>query len=586
MNISPSLYKRLISYAGLATATLATSYRAAEAQIIYTDINPDYSYPDFTSGLYLLDINNDGIADFEFHTKGYNGDGNYGFCDWTSKYVEALGSNEIMNQGQPVDNGFLIGSQQNWNQDAEMVKLYCTYVSYQGGFCDCNYYGYWDDAIGSKFMGLIFVKDNLTYYGWIRLTANAHKFADYAFHNIPNDPIAAGAVGNCDTLEVSVSPSGPVHVCALLDEVKLEAVYPSTTYNVNFRWTKDSIVIPGEDSQTLEVNEPGIYTAIIDGYGCADTSTAVTVTFNSIISPPPDISQYFDTLFSSPQSNYLWFKFNNPIQGATNQSYVVTEDGLYQCGYMDSLNCLSYLSNFYATTCASTEVTINEGSAGAICDLESYNICTTGSPNNSTYHWFLNGSLIPNAPYYCYTAFDPGIYQVVIEGYQSCTDTSEAFELIVNPLPAPVVTLLNDSVIQSSYTTGNQWYFNGNLISGANDQDYPVTEFGIYEVMVTDPNGCTAISPPYYFNPVGISNAARESDFNVFVDRSELKVYFSLLPADSKVMLADSYGKRLFETKIDNSIMVIDVTGLAAGIYFVLIDDGKTIRAKKVFIGT
>ena len=582
MKISSPLYQRLISYTGVAAALVAANNKVAEAQIIYTDINPDYTHPDWTSGLYLLDINNDGIADFEFHTKGFNAAGYYGSCDWASKYMEALGSNEIMNIGKPVDNGFLIGSQENWNDNADLVKLICSNSS-SDDYCFCHYSGNWEDEWGSKFIGLRFVKDNMTFYGWIRLKLIANFLEDYAFQSIPGEPIISGVVENCDTLQITVSPEDPVHVCAFLDE-NLEADYPATPYNVNFRWQKDNIDIPGEESKTLVVSQPGIYRAIIDGYGCADTSNAVPVTYSTIISPPPVISQHLDTLFSSPQSNYMWYKHNMLIPGATNQYYVISEDALYHCGYVDSLNCLSYLSNFYATTCANTSVSIIQESPGIACANGSYTIYSSALPANCIYQWLHNGEPVPGANNFCYAATEEGDYSVAIEGYQGCKDTSSLFQVIIDTVPTPHITLVNDSVLQSSSSTGNEWYLNNVFIPGANGTTYVPEVQGSYHVKVTDSYNCSSVSAPYYFYPVGMSNTI-ENDFSAIVNQRQIVLKFPSPYLNGRLSLLNTASQHLFESTINHSIMIIDVSTFPQGVYVVMADDGKKRRVKKIFIG-
>ena len=57
-------------------------------------------------------------------------------------------------------------------------------------------------------------------------------------------------------------------------------------------------------------------------------------------------------------------------------------------------------------------------------------------------------------------------------------------------------------VLSSSADVGNQWYFNGNFISGESAQQYTPVKGGAYSVVVTDPEGCTKTSAPYSFAPV------------------------------------------------------------------------------------
>jgi hypothetical protein len=375
-----------------------------------------------------------------------------------------------------------------------------------------------------------------------------------------------------------------MHVCAVSAEISLEADYPSIPYVVNIRWQMNNIDITGAITKTLIVSEPGIYRAIIDGYGCTDTSNAVTITYSTIISPPPAISQHLDTLFSSPQSNYMWYKYNQFIPGATNQYYVISEDALYQCGYIDSLNCLSYLSNFYATTCANTSVSLNQEPPGIACANGSYTICASAHPANSSYQWLHNGEPVPGANYFCYAATEEGDYSVAIEGYQGCKDTSSLFQVIIDTVPTPHITLVNDSVLQSSSSTGNEWYLNNVFIPGAYGITYVPEVEGSYHVEVTDSNNCSSVSAPYYFYPVGMSNTI-ENDFSAIVNQREIVLKFPSQYLNGRLSLLNTAGNHLVESTINHSIMIIDVSTFPQGVYVVMADNGKIRRVKKIFIG-
>src|SRR5437870_112855 len=59
---SKTLSEKLKSYSLFATAILAPG-AATDAQVIYTDVDPDLYYQLF-NGHYELDLNNDGVNDF------------------------------------------------------------------------------------------------------------------------------------------------------------------------------------------------------------------------------------------------------------------------------------------------------------------------------------------------------------------------------------------------------------------------------------------------------------------------------------------------------------------------------------------
>lgn len=56
---------------------------------------------------------------------------------------------------------------------------------------------------------------------------------------------------------------------------------------------------------------------------------------------------------------------------------------------------------------------------------------------------------------------------------------------VVTPLTFPIISQ-SGLTLTSSYSTGNQWYLNGNIISGATGQTYIASQNGNYSVIVTD----------------------------------------------------------------------------------------------------
>src|SRR5204862_150882 len=71
----------------------------------------------------------------------------------------------------------------------------------------------------------------------------------------------------------------------------------------------------------------------------------------------------------------------------------------------------------------------------------------------------------------------------------------------VNPIPAtPTISHTTATTfcqggsvtLTSSSLTGNKWYLNGGLITGATDQTYAATTSGDYTVQVTSAEGCVS----------------------------------------------------------------------------------------------
>ncbi|MFM6983749.1 MAG: T9SS type A sorting domain-containing protein, partial [Chitinophagaceae bacterium] len=99
-----------------------------------------------------------------------------------------------------------------------------------------------------------------------------------------------------------------------------------------------------------------------------------------------------------------------------------------------------------------------------------------------------------------------GTYSVTVNYGNSCILSSAITTINVKPAPTPSISLFNNGLL-SSYTSGNQWYMNGIIITGATSQLLRVTRSGSYSVVVTDTNGCQGtanFSVPLPFKDVKI----------------------------------------------------------------------------------
>lgn len=185
---NPTLNKKLKSYSALA-GSLALMGTQADAQIIYTDVNPD-STTNIGGNFYNLDLDNGGVFDFVFNL-------NIGTsATYTSQQVAVspTGSNGIAGDtvGTYVypfafNSGDTIKSSLQFNFGASQSM-----ASYFGsGYSYGNFLGQTDKYIGLQFN----IGPNL-HYGWARfdVDASASQFTikDYAYNSIPDAYILAG----------------------------------------------------------------------------------------------------------------------------------------------------------------------------------------------------------------------------------------------------------------------------------------------------------------------------------------------------------------------------------------------------------
>ncbi|OWY17651.1 T9SS C-terminal target domain-containing protein [Sphingobacteriales bacterium UPWRP_1] len=162
------------------------------------------------------------------------------------------------------------------------------------------------------------------------------------------------------------------------------------------------------------------------------------------------------------------------------------------------------------------------------------------------------------------------------------------YTITVYPAPeAPEISLSAGLLGTTAGYDNYQWYFEGNLLTGATGIFYTPQAPGNYTVEVML-NGCTVMSEPFLFEPVGIDNpAGNGTQVYVFPNPYQNRVnitYIVSQKAPVKVVIYDAVGKPV-QTLVQTEQSPAQYTyqfsakemGLPAGIYFVQVTiDGKT----------
>jgi len=129
-----------------------------------------------------------------------------------------------------------------------------------------------------------------------------------------------------------------------------------------------------------------------------------------------------------------------------------------------------------------------------------------------------------------------------------------------------------------------QWYLNGNLITGATQQNYTPQQNGVYTVTVTNAANCTASSAPYTFNSLSID----ENSFgaiSVFYNSAEQVITVNV-PDDliiRQLELTGITGKSVsLLTQPFNHSVSLPVKNYSPGIYFVKILCNENLIVKRI----
>ncbi len=198
--VTESFCKHLDLYTLAASATgvsLLAWSQPAEAEVVYTPTNQRIS----VHIPFNLDLNNDGITDFQILNKRW-------YDDFKSAFVGELGVNGKLAANRIVGNskfaaalhsGVTIGEGVRFPQKSASIMAEGFYRIFDGSSC-CESAGPWRN-VTNRYLGLKFSINGETHFGWARLTVElpasfpqniSAELTGYAYETEANKAIKTG----------------------------------------------------------------------------------------------------------------------------------------------------------------------------------------------------------------------------------------------------------------------------------------------------------------------------------------------------------------------------------------------------------
>ncbi|MBK7970736.1 MAG: T9SS type A sorting domain-containing protein [Bacteroidetes bacterium] len=310
----------------------------------------------------------------------------------------------------------------------------------------------------------------------------------------------------------------------------------------------------------------GIYTDTISHY---DQPTINLLPASGLVCPNDSVQ-----LSCQGSSIIDWFGPTGAISSGTNIIYS-NLPGFYYCLQTVDTGCILF-SNTVELMQYSSPTLI--ASPPSVCLTDSTTISVLSSPG-SNINW-----LPPLSGIGTTQVVSAGIYfcDVIV-----CGDTSN-LSITINSYPqpaAPQITIAPPNLI-STIAQSYQWLLNGIPIGLANQQIYTPTQPGTYTVMITDSNGCTAISDQVLITSIDEYQIAT----SLSIHPNPVNSYIQIVSSDANINLQkanftlyDMQGQKINLTKPDFKNR-IDVSYIANGVYFLEVKSGNNIATLKVVI--
>jgi hypothetical protein len=243
------------------------------------------------------------------------------------------------------------------------------------------------------------------------------------------------------TFTPTISPTAPI-LCP--GDV---VVLTTQTYD-SYQWFKDGQPILGATAQTqvatsMDAGYSFTVQATLDS--CTEMSAPVLVdgwafllpyvihagdpsTPDSMGNPTNCVGDTVLLIMGSPNTaNIQWTRNGTPIQGATDDTLVVTTTGSYSASSAPFM-----CPNFIMQLGVSIDITFIAPSQ-PIISQNGMQLCA--DPPGQAYQWYLDGVALPFGTIPCINLLGPGLYTVSVDYGGPCTNLSDPF--VINSLAEP-----------------------------------------------------------------------------------------------------------------------------------------------------
>ena len=428
------------------------------------------------------------------------------------------------------------------------------------------------------------------FYHWQKNGTNISSATDSSY--IANQTglysVIVTNINNCSTTSSSVNvtvvqlptatitPSDTIIIC----QGNPETLNANTGAGLSYLWQLNGTNINGAIGSSCLVAQQGIYTVVVtNSNNCSTTSAPVNVNVNP--SPSVAITAHGNTTFCQDSVlltanytaglTYQWQKNNVNLNGATDTLLEVYQTGNYSVVVTNPYNCTATDN---VTITVNPLPIANAGNDKNICHGDTVTLNATGG---ATYSW--NNGVTQGVPFVPQTT---STYIVTVTTVNNCS-AQDSLKITVHPLPpAPTITASGNALLSSS-ATGNQWFFNGNPISGATSQIYNAAVVGFYQVQFTDSNGCKSKS-----NIINITVGIEENEVNNYIhiypnpttDKLTIETNSN---TEQRLEILNLIGQTVYITSIINKKATINTSAFANGVYILkLYSDKETVVRKFV----
>lgn len=228
---------------------------------------------------------------------------------------------------------------------------------------------------------------------------------------------------------------------------------------------------------------------------------------------------------------------------------------------------------------------IDAGPDTSMCLNDSIQLMATGG---TTYVWdfetSLSSTIVPDPWSYTTSTIT---YHLDAYDANGCFG-EDSVTVTVNPLPGAPIIVENGPWLISSYSSGNQWYFNGSPVNGETNDSLNWVVQGVngqYTLLYTDMNGCEKFSEVTNIITIDDIGFGENDAFEVqlYPNPTQELLYIQIETDVDFIQIVNANGQTLYnETNVAAGTSSADLSLYEDGVYIIQIIKGDRVVSKRI----
>jgi len=343
----------------------------------------------------------------------------------------------------------------------------------------------------------------------------------------------------------------------------------------------------GGATNAIDVTQAGLYTVTVSN-SCGTAAVSKEV----IVNPSPSLSISSPTgvcLGSSVQmeangaASYTWSPATglNTTTGATVTASPTTTTTYTVTGTLGG--CSKTLSVTITVNTVPTAPAVTASGTTTFCNGGSVTLTSSAAAGNQ---WYKDNVIISGSTAQTYSATTGGNYTVKTTVNNCTSNASTGTAVTVNAIPTTPTITQAGNALQSSASSGNQWFLNGTAVPGATSATYTPSASGQYTVQSTV-NGCTSnASAAFSYTVTATSDPVLDKKITIAPNpvSDDLLIKYNGTGAKFNVTLVNINGVILKRGSFTSNYH-LDMRKYSAGLYIVrIMNERNGERVQRIIV--